>query len=56
MYATFGRVHVNLAECLSIHPSVTKSMHPLNLGLQPTTNGRVTGTNVRLAVDRYFTL
>jgi hypothetical protein len=51
MYATFGRVPVNSAECLSIHPSVTKSMHPLNLGLQPVANGRVTGTNVRVVVD-----
>jgi hypothetical protein len=30
---------MNSAECLSIHPSVTKSMHPLNLGLQHAANG-----------------
>jgi hypothetical protein len=48
MYATV----VNLAECLSIHICVTKSMHPLNLGLRTVGNGRLTGTNVTLAVDR----
>jgi hypothetical protein len=42
---------VNLGECLSSQPCVTKSMHPLNLGSVLVTNGRVTGTNVRVVVD-----
>jgi hypothetical protein len=33
-------------------PCVTKSMHPLNLGSVPATNDRVTGTIVRVVVDR----
>jgi hypothetical protein len=37
MYA----IVVNLAECLSIHICVTKSMHPLNLGLQPAWNSPI---------------
>jgi hypothetical protein len=52
MHATFGRVTMNLAICLSIQPSVTKSMHPLNLGSVPATNDRVTGTIIRVDVDR----
>jgi hypothetical protein len=52
MYATFGRVPANSAECFSIQPSVTKSMHPLNLGSAPATIGRVSGTIVRVIVGR----
>jgi hypothetical protein len=37
MYA----IVMNLVECLSIHICVTKSMHPLNLGLQPAWNSPI---------------
>jgi hypothetical protein len=47
MYATV----VNLAECLSIHICVTKSMDPLNLGLRPAGNDRLTRTIVIVAMD-----
>jgi hypothetical protein len=43
---------MNSDECLSSQPCVTKSMDPLNLGSVPATNGRVTGTIVRVIVDR----
>jgi hypothetical protein len=39
-------VPVNSAEGLSIQLNVTNSMHPLNLGSVPATNGRVTRTIV----------